>query len=61
MDVSATPCPACHEPRLRVEWRMAAKPFGSQSLPGVQLKTTATETPWIVCGSCGAEAQGRRE
>ncbi len=61
MDVSTTPCPACGERQLRIEWRMAAKPFGAQSLAGVQVKTVATEIPWIVCGSCGVEAQGRRE
>lgn len=44
---------------LWFEWRLQAKPIGSFSLAGAQMKVSANREPWIVCPPCGAEAQGK--
>lgn len=57
-DVTETACPACGKKNLTVEWRMTAKPVGSFSLSGMQMKFAATNVPVAVCSSCGFEKQG---
>jgi hypothetical protein len=46
---------------LRLVWKLEAKPVGSYSLAGAQMKFSANEHPWCVCDSCGAECKGKRE
>lgn len=59
-DVSDTACPACGVKALAIETRLEAKPTGTYSLAGAQTKVAAVEWPWLMCGSCGAEARGKR-
>lgn len=62
--VAATACPGCEQKALRVELRpeLQARPIGSFSLAGQQMKFSAVkaQVPWLVCGNCGAEARGKR-
>lgn len=60
-DVSTTACPACGEQRLEIEYRLEAKPLGSYSLAGHQVKVAASGWPWLVCRNCGVEARGKWE
>lgn len=57
------PCRKCGAKELRLEWRntLTAKPLGTHSLSGSQLKVSATagSWPWCVCGACGAESKGK--
>lgn len=59
--VTDATCPACQEHSLVIEWRLTAKPVGSFSLSGLQMKFSATHQPWIRCTSCGIEAKGKEE
>jgi hypothetical protein len=56
-------CRPCGHP-LRIELReeIAAKPLGTFSLAGAQMKVSANrvEWPWAVCDNCGRECKGRR-
>lgn len=53
----------------RTEWRtrLVARPFGTWSLSGQQIKSSATVAwwPWMVCridlGGCGHASEGYRE
>lgn len=59
-------CPKCSEVgKLRIEYRskLAAKPLGSFSLAGAQMKVSATEiqVPFLCCDACGLELEGKRE
>lgn len=58
--VEDTPCPRCGQKTLRIEWRLEVKPIGSFSLSGQQMKASALEWPWLVCGNCGVEGRGKR-
>ena len=51
-------CPGCGHEGLRIEWRLAARPVGSYSLSGAQMKVSATRKPVLICDGCGAEAEG---
>lgn len=55
------PCAECGQMALRLVWKLEAKPVGSYSLAGAQMKFSANEHPWCVCDSCGAECKGKRE
>lgn len=61
--VPDVPCTKCGAEKLRIEMRpvLVAKPPGSYSLAGVQMKHSAVagEWPWMVCDGCGAECEGR--
>ena len=59
-DLEGTPCPLCGVAALRVEERLRAKPVGSFSLAGGQMKVVAERVLWLVCGACGIEVEGRR-
>lgn len=59
--VEDTECPRCGVKALRIEMRLTAKKIGSFSLSGAQMKVVAVEVPWLVCGICGVEAEGKRE
>lgn len=58
-DVSEVPCPACGQQTLVIEMRLEAKPHGTYSLAGQQMKIAATEWPWIKCTNCQIEARGK--
>ena len=60
MDIDDTPCPSCGVKGLRIEYRLTAKPLGSFSLAGAQMKVSAVRVPWLICGTCGVEAEGKR-
>ncbi len=60
MKVEETPCPACGALALRIESRLAIRQIGTFSLAGQQMKFSADQVPWLVCGSCGVEAEGHR-
>lgn len=56
-------CPQCGTTGFRVEFILAAKPLGTFSLAGAQMKTSAVRAPKIICGltedtGCGASAVG---
>lgn len=53
-----TPCPNCGVPALHIEARLKAKPIGSFSLSGAQMKVSAHETVFLVCRGCGARVEG---
>ena len=53
-------CPECEHKGLRIEWRLEAKPVGSFSLSGAQMKFSAAKVPWLVCPGCGVESKGKR-
>ncbi|MFZ2238016.1 MAG: hypothetical protein WAV90_00575 [Gordonia amarae] len=50
---------------LRIEWRdeIVARPLGSFSLAGAQMKFSATKRqwPWAICDNCGHESKGKTE
>lgn len=54
------PCPACAEqPALVLTWPLfAARPLGTWSLAGHQLKTSAIEYALVRCGHCGWSVTG---
>lgn len=49
-------CPHCGEVGFEVTWRLRARPIGSFSLAGSQMKVSAREVPHIKCRHCGVEA-----
>lgn len=59
-DVHDTPCPICDHKTLQIVMRIEAKPPGTFSLSGVQMKVSAAPWPYLMCTNCGAEARGRR-
>lgn len=54
-----TPCPRCGELSLKIEWKLHAKPLGSFSVAGQQMKLVCQEWPYLVCKSCGVEAPAK--
>ncbi len=53
------PCPRCAESGgLRIELRLVAKPIGSFSLSGAQMKFSVQERVALVCGRCGLDLLG---
>ena len=52
------PCRHCGSWNTWIEWRVEAKPLGSHSLSGTQLKVSATTWPYAVCDGCGHESRG---
>lgn len=54
-----TPCPACGSETLHIEHRLRSKPIGSFSVAGAQPKVVVEYWPWLVCGSCGIEAEAK--
>jgi ribosomal protein S27AE len=59
-DKACTECGA-HAYWIDMRETMIAKPLGSFSLPGNQVKFSAMlkPWPWIVCGNCGFEERGK--
>lgn len=56
--VPGSSCPFCGYKPLRLELRLQAKPLGTFSLAGGQVKFSATQWPWLVCDGCKADAPG---
>lgn len=61
MNIEETPCPNCGEKKLRVEYRLEAKPIGTFSVAGSQPKVAARQWPWVVCDGCGVEARAKED
>lgn len=54
------PCPWCTEQGgLEICLRLKAKPIGSFSLAGAQVKVSATSTPVLCCSRCKWELDGK--
>lgn len=56
--VEEMPCPKCGELGMTLTWQLTARPLGTFSLSGSQLKFSATEIPVIYCPHCGLYAEG---
>jgi hypothetical protein len=52
------PCRYCGSGDTWVEWRLEAKPLGSFSLAGAQMKFSANRWPYAVCDGCGHVSRG---
>lgn len=48
-------CPECGHGGMDLEWRLQARPIGSFSLAGAQMKFSAREVPVITCPDCGLQ------
>ncbi len=48
----AKPCPWCGRFGLLLTWELAAKPIGSFSLAGVQMKVSAMHRAAVACPDC---------
>lgn len=61
--VIESPCPACGEITLKIQWReeLIARALGTWSLPGSQPKTSASMRPWpyLVCDECAFEERAK--
>lgn len=57
--VADQPCPKCTRVgKLRIEMKLVAKPLGTFSLAGSNLKFSANEIPVLYCDGCGLELEG---
>ena len=62
MDLPDVTCKYCGVTgQVRVEMRLVAKPAGTYSLAGAQMKVSATSWPWAVCDACGHESKARKD
>jgi hypothetical protein len=61
MGINGRTCPACGAGpgTLSITERMRAKPLGSHSLSGAQMKVSATLLPVLHCSACSLEREGR--
>jgi len=53
------PCPSCGRHELRLKLLLEALPLGSHSLSGDQLKVSAQEWPYAVCGTSDCDFRQR--
>lgn len=53
------PCPRCHKTKLELKWWLEAKPIGTFSLAGQQMKFSAFENAAIRCRGCELIMPGR--
>lgn len=51
-------CRHCGSADTWIEWRVEARPLGSYSLAGAQVKASAREWPYAACGECGHVSRG---
>ena len=56
-----TPCPMCGERSLTLSYQLYAKPIGSFSLSGHQMKVSAVQYPIVTCTSDGCDFRARGE
>lgn len=61
MKVEDAKCPVCGKKMLRIEMRLRARPIGSYSLSGRQMKASAVEWPYLVCDGCGIDTPAKDE
>jgi hypothetical protein len=54
-------CPACHAGPLQLTQTLAAKPIGTFSLAGAQMKVSAEQLWKLACPSCSWYAVGHIE
>lgn len=52
-----TECPMCGNVGFTVSWVLRAKPIGTFSLAGQQMKVSAKEVAVVKCDGCGLEAE----
>jgi transcription elongation factor Elf1 len=52
--IADVPCPECGAKAFSIKTRLVARPIGTYSLAGAQMKVSAYEWPHLVCGNCGA-------
>ncbi len=61
--IDDSPCPACGTGpgtlSLQVGSRLQARPLGTFSLAGAQMKVAAIASPVLRCSACGLQVQGR--
>ncbi len=53
------PCPECGASPLGLSWGLSARPLGTWSLAGAQMKTSAVEWALVTCTGCGLRVPGR--
>lgn len=53
------PCPSCGASPLELSWGLVARPLGTWSLAGAQMKTSAVEWATVSCPACGVQVPGR--
>ena len=59
-ELEAATCTRCGtQGGLKVEYRLEARPTGSFSLSGNQMKFSAVEWPWLICMNCNATCKGK--
>lgn len=52
-ELAGKSCPQCEAVgTLSVQWKLVARPLGSHSLAGAQVKLSARETPHLECSAC---------
>lgn len=51
-------CPLCSGD-LTIQMRLEAKPLGTWSSAGGQIKVAASNWPWLVCSDCPFQEKGR--
>lgn len=54
-------CPGCGAAMLEMRWALAAKPLGTHSLSGGQLKVSALVRARVSCEACAWSVQGGLE
>ena len=61
MKVNDAACPSCLAPPgcLTIDIEMVAKPLGTFSIAGAQMKVTAAMLPVLNCTACGLRIVGR--
>lgn len=57
----ARACPQCQGSPLELRWGLVARPLGTWSLAGAQLKTSAVKVAEVHCPACGATVTGHLE
>ena len=52
-------CKRCGSEDFRVVYKLEARPLGTFSLSGHQMKFSAQQWPYAVCQGCGATSRGQ--
>lgn len=58
MNVQEVHCPSCDKQSLRIRESLTAKPLGTFSLSGGQMKLSAVSQPVLECLACGMYLPG---
>jgi hypothetical protein len=54
-------CPLCGAAPVALSWGLVAKPLGTYSLSGAQIKASATVRAVVFCQACPWEVHGRMD